>query len=470
MPWWTVSKPALENGVTYVSNAYKNEDDKKKNKLTTISPANPTGYILIDPNSNDAIVKGTSYAVQTDGKITYKVDFNTYTTQFNSIQEIANFGYTGYSPGTTAKIKNEMQYVLSTSAKRQGVGPSTAQTTKPAADKPAAAAAAGGDPGAAADKQPPPSAASAVSEVTGTKSLSPIPLPKDLGTVGESYIKYPIDMRSSQDRIVFTAMEIAKVVKSDSNKITLPKSGFSMAYTPVKEGLKTVVLPIQPSISDSNSVDWGSGELNAIYATAARLSLGAMESKSQYDLQTAITDAIGVFTNRPDGVGNLVKTWAAENAVGVQNLLSRVTGSVLNPNLELLFNGPALRPFSFTFKLSPRSEKEAVVVRRIIRFFKQNMAVRKTDDTELFVKSPYVFRIVYNHGDVTDKFHKSINRIKTCALQSFNVDYTPLNSYMTYEDDAATMVSYNISLQFTEIEPVYSTDYEKNMESDEIGY
>ena len=83
------------------------------------------------------------------------------------------------------------------------------------------------------------------------------------------------------------------------------------------------------------------------------------------------------------------------------------------------------------------------------------MAVRKVDGN-LFLKAPYVFGIEYQNGT---KQHKSLNLIKKCALQSCSVDYTPLGSYMTYEDSDATMVSYNISLQFQEIVPIYDTDY-----------
>lgn len=63
--------------------------------------------------------------------------------------------------------------------------------------------------------------------------------------------------------------------------------------------------------------------------------------------------------------------------------------------------------------------------------------------------------------------HPSIGLIKRCALRSCTVDYTPLGSYMTYEDSDATMVSYNISLQFQEIIPVYSSDYD---DKHDIGY
>jgi hypothetical protein len=340
----------------------------------------------------------------------------------------------------------------------------------PQSREPAKAAPAGGAPGAASP------AGGAAPTTGGLDYYTPnkpkeILSPNDIGKGG--YLKYPTDMKPDQDRIVFTVLEINKVPNT-SNKVTLEKSGFSKTYGPAN-GLKTastVILPIQPSISDSNSIDWGSGTLNEIERAFAEASLGTMQAKDKSDLAGVWQ---GLLNEASQGKGNLQKfgiLWAAEQAVSVQGLMSRATGSVLNPNLELLFNGPALRPFSFTFKLSPRSKDEATMVRKIIRFFKENMSVRKGAD-QIFVKSPYVFRIMYNRVTNTDKsdktvLHKSINRIKTCALQSFNVDYTPLGSYMTYDDPAATMVSYNISLQFTEIEPVYNTDYD--MASDEIGY
>ena len=52
---------------------------------------------------------------------------------------------------------------------------------------------------------------------------------------------------------------------------------------------------------------------------------------------------------------------------------------------------------------------------------------------------------------------KSINKIKECALIGFDVNYTPQGSYMTYED--GTMASYNITLAFKELVPIYYEDY-----------
>ena len=307
---------------------------------------------------------------------------------------------------------------------------------------------------------------------TSPPDQSSTPLPASAAStesVSGGILTYPIDMKDTQDRIKFTVLEIGKSsLSSPPKNLQISPKGFSSGYKP-STNLKTassVFLPIQPSISDQNSTSWGEGRLNEIERRFVDASLDIMGGTN--DLGKDLEKALGPIMNtikRDPKLHNLGRLYLAEQAVGVQGLLSRATGSVLNPNLELLFQGPTLRPFNFSFKLSPRSEKEAKNVKQIIRFFKQNMAVRT--DGDLFLRSPYAFGIQYQHG--SKDVHKSLNRIKTCALQSCSVDYTPLGSYMTYEDSDATMVSYSISLQFQEIEPVYSGDYDE-ISSDEIGY
>jgi hypothetical protein len=160
---------------------------------------------------------------------------------------------------------------------------------------------------------------------------------------------------------------------------------------------------------------------------------------------------------------NAINVYIAQEAAGINNLLSRVSGGILNPNMELLFNGPQLRPFSFTFRLSPRSETEATQVRKIIRFFKQGMSVKRAS-SDIFLKAPNVFDVRYisYRQNGTEMEHPSIGRIKTCALTGFDVDYTPDGSYMTFNDPKRTMTSYQISMRFTELEPVTESTFNSN--------
>jgi len=132
-----------------------------------------------------------------------------------------------------------------------------------------------------------------------------------------------------------------------------------------------------------------------------------------------------------------------------------------------------LRSFAFTFTLSPRDADEADQVRKIIRFFKQGMSV-KTTASNVFLKAPNVFDIQYQtfNTEGQEIIHPSINIIKTCALLSCNVQYTPNNTYMTYEDPYRTMTAYQLTMQFGELDPIYDTDYKDLDENQDqvIGY
>jgi hypothetical protein len=106
--------------------------------------------------------------------------------------------------------------------------------------------------------------------------------------------------------------------------------------------------------------------------------------------------------------------------------------------------------------MSARSRTEATQIKKIIRFFKQGMSVKRSASS-LFVVTPNLFKIRYLTGDRSD--HPSIGRIKDCALTSINTQYTPDGTYMTFDDEEKTMTSYQINMTFQELEPLTEEDY-----------
>ena len=94
------------------------------------------------------------------------------------------------------------------------------------------------------------------------------------------------------------------------------------------------------------------------------------------------------------------------------------------------------------------------------------MAIQKTSG-QLFLAEPRTFKIRYVNGDFPDSDHAGLNRIKRCALQACNVEYTPAGTYSRFNDDAGTMTQYKIGLQFQEIQPIYSQDYD---DANSIGF
>lgn len=257
-----------------------------------------------------------------------------------------------------------------------------------------------------------------------------------------SGLRYPAEAGDTEDFITFEAYTYS------------PKSDDILGDSEGK-----CILSIQPTISDSNTVGWGDGRINALQAAvfdAAKAGIGqgfgAMGDKAR-----AAAEAFYADTNK----GADFQVYAAGQAAQVNDAFVRETGKVLNPNLQLLFQGPELRSFNFTFQLSARNQGEANNIRQIIRFFKKNMAPTKSDN-DIFLKSPNVFKISYS-----EKVKKSLNKFKTCALRSFSVDYTPLGTYMTFED--GTMVSYSLTMAFQELFPLYNTN-EDYGSATEIGF
>ena len=193
--------------------------------------------------------------------------------------------------------------------------------------------------------------------------------------------------------------------------------------------------------------------MNAVDAAIANI---GMEFLTGGDLGGAIKNtASGIQKNKEDvkkALGSAIIN-AATGGKG-QSLLTRSTGNIMNPNMELLFKKPSLRPFNFTFKLAPRSSNEAKQVVQIIRLFKQAMAPIKSA-SYLFLKSPFTFRLQYLHRSSP---HPFLNRFKECALQNLTINYAPEGQYATYGDGVPT--AYEMQMQFTELEPVFNDDYE----------
>lgn len=259
-----------------------------------------------------------------------------------------------------------------------------------------------------------------------------------------------------------------------------------------KNKSKTILLPIPSNISDTNAARYGSSELNSIAGAAIGGIVGIMEAGGAYSKgfdkgNQAIADGFKTAaSNTASAAGGIAglqgffTRQAASAAAGMlganitpSQLLARTTGEILNPNMELLFNGPTLRSFRFSFKMTPRNAQESLEIKQIINCFKQSMApkvgssnseINAAGGTNTFLRTPNVFELTYRQGSGE---HKFLNKFKQCFLESVSVNYTADGTYATYDD--GTPVSMIMDLSFKEIEPVYDVDY-KETKYDGVGY
>ena len=281
-----------------------------------------------------------------------------------------------------------------------------------------------------------------------------------------SNLIYPIDLGSTtQDVIKFTML---KYVPSD---ISL-KDGFfgsnnEFRNSGERETMGTVILPIPGGIKDDNRVSWSDGKANAAQLALANLALNTI-AKGTDGASAAIGDIVDILQSDAGNTGTrtAVATVVAGAASGIgQQLVTRTTGAILNPNMELLFNSPALRQFSFQFQLSARERDESIEIMKILRFFKQGSSVKRSG-ANLFLKSPHTFKLQYLNRGPSGTDNPFMNKIKECACTGVSVDYTPNNNYATFPDGA--MTSYGLTLNFTELTPVYDDEY--GLDSTSVGF
>ena len=228
------------------------------------------------------------------------------------------------------------------------------------------------------------------------------------------------------------------------------------------KAIGSVTLPPPGKITDNNKVDFKSGTLNPLELALAEAGLGLLLDDNPEALQNATKQFLDGTNDLKTVVSGLFVGKAINKSADA--ILSREAGAIINPNMQLLFNGPTLRPFNFNYKMSPRDRGESVQVQKIIRMFKQSSAVQRTD-TNFFLRSPNRYRLEFKTRGDSD--HRFLPKIKTCSLLGFGVDYTPENSYMSYEN--SSMVSYNLTFAFQEIEPVFNDQYSQFDDLD-IGF
>ena len=256
---------------------------------------------------------------------------------------------------------------------------------------------------------------------------------------------------------IFFSRTVSKTqIKGDSPFMTKRKGFMDRTI------LGGVTLPIPDGVTDQNRVSFGEGTMNPLQMAGQQIALDSLlkgldagGEKLADVFKTAAEEG-----NLPTGISNLL----TGSALGINpnELLARTSGQIFNNNLQLLFQGPTLRPFNFQYIISPRDAKESQEVLRIIRMFKQSMAVQR-DDIGIFLGSPNTYFLEFLNP--VDFGHDFLPKIKECALLGFSVNYMPNNTYMTYDEDFS-MVSYQLNFSFKELDPIFNDDYE-NMKGDD---
>ena len=196
-------------------------------------------------------------------------------------------------------------------------------------------------------------------------------------------------------------------------------------------------------------------------------------------LNSAIAQGVVSAINAlPGGVGG---------QTNINQVLSGTNGIVLNPNVELLFNGFGIREFDLNYKFAPQNEAEALEIKRIINTFKKASLPTWGSDRGIldgfanaigakpepplneesfnrnYITVPKLVQVKYMKGS---KLHPYLPKWKLGVILGVDINYTPDGSFATYRDGSP--VATGMTLRFSETKLVYGNEI--NIESTEAQY
>ena len=331
-------------------------------------------------------------------------------------------------------------------------------------------------------------------------------------SMGSQIMAYPLDIDPNQDHLKISKHNY---VRPDINQSKGPGEMAYKTTTPVgasgvrktrgedkivnragdsvvgSELMGSILLPM-PKATDVNGVAWGKSELTISGLAALGLAKGLdnlgplvtggktftgitpEEQEMNRRIKETIENRDGINVAGSSGTefaSAMATTMIAKTAgfafgteLDADTVLARTGGKVLNPNAEMLFQGPSIRDFAFSFIMVARSKQEGREIRKIIRFLKLGMAPKFRSTT--YLTNPDIFTLAYRKG--TDTLD-TVNRFNPggLALTTMNVDYAPNSYWSAYTDSQPVVLK--MDLNFTELRPIYQSDQEDTPE-ESVGY
>lgn len=234
--------------------------------------------------------------------------------------------------------------------------------------------------------------------------------------------------------------EEAVVEQSGSNSLSRKFSGNTVRID------TAIALYMPPGISTSYQSNWQTTELGAAGAIIdAFTGIGDLSNFQTYQDIWNTGKAVA-----PEYLAMTAAAVAsALTPFNVKDAATFYRQSVLNPYVEVIFNGVNNRTFSFTFKFIPRSQEEQLVVKDIIDTLKFHRAPeKKISGVNSIWSFPSTFDISFlkKNGQVNEWIFK----ISTCAMTDLQIQHGSDNGFSTFEDGSPFSTS--ITMSFTELE------------------
>lgn len=294
--------------------------------------------------------------------------------------------------------------------------------------------------------------------------------PVSASTSDSSSLRYPSNpgITENSDYVAFNFFKYdppfgrRTTNNEDNTKGRLYNFGRSGEYT--RSGNPTILLYMPEDISTGYKANWGGKAFSNFTRDLLDAAAGETGMDKLMGAQKAFGDAIGKL---PAMAGAAAIRKGIQKITGDSlsndDIFGALSGAILNPNTELLFQSTDMRNFQLRFKLVPRNFDEGSQINEIIRVFKKSMLPShqvsgvfkvKTEGVKNgFISVPDLCRVSFMRNGVE---HEYLPKFKMCAITQVDVNYTPDGTYATYYDGQP--VAIELILNFQETKLLFSED------------
>jgi hypothetical protein len=219
-------------------------------------------------------------------------------------------------------------------------------------------------------------------------------------------------------------------------------------------GLNPIILYMPEDIQAQYGARWGGADFGTAAVGMMRLPGGKTPAP---DVTFSATNGM-IKSKVYDTVLKGINSMTGSN-ISLDQFMGSVSGTILNPNTEMLYQGGDLRTFALTFKMTPKNGTEAVKIKTICNTFKKAMLPDIGgqsffgSEAASLLKVPNLCQVTYMRGS---KIHEYLPVYKLCAIAGVDVNYTPDGAYATYE--GGSPVSTQLTISFKETKLLFSND------------
>ena len=189
--------------------------------------------------------------------------------------------------------------------------------------------------------------------------------------------------------------------------------------------------------------DLSQGNIGGTFEALGKLVKGVNDSGDA--VKAAAAAAIVTGLNKIPGVGGNLT---------MNDLVQGSASKILNPNVELMYEGPTLRTLSMNMKLFARTSSEADKIKNIGRAFRK--AAVPSSKNNRFIRVPPLVQVRFMKGS---EDNPNLPKYRRFAITAVQVNFTPDGQYTPYYDGKLPAIDIALELQETKI--IFAEDVDK---------